>query len=102
MENKEIIEFGTHELKLMDRREISLTGIKKITSFDSEEFLLESNMGIILIKGSNLEIMRLDTHDGNVKIKGKINGFNYLDNKEKVKEESLIAKLFKWILNYNY
>lgn len=95
MENKEIIEFGSHELKLIDRREISLTGIKKITSFDSEEFLLESNMGPILVKGSNLEIMKLDTHDGNVKIKGKINGFNYLDNKDKNKEESLISKLFK-------
>ena len=95
MENKEIIEFGSHELKLIDRREISLTGIKKITSFDAEEFLLESNMGIILIKGTNLEIMKLDTHDGNVKIKGKINGFNYLDNKEKAKEESIISKLFK-------
>lgn len=95
MENKEIIEFGSHELKLVDRKEISLTGIKKITSFDSEEFLLESNMGIILIKGTNLEIMKLDTHDGNVKIKGKINGFSYLDNKEKNKEESIISKLFK-------
>ncbi len=96
MENKEeLISYGNHELKIIDRREISLTGIKKITSFDSEEFLLESNMGLILIKGNNLEIMRLDTHDGNVKIKGKINGFNYLDNKEKPKEESIISKLFK-------
>lgn len=92
---EEIVSYGTHELKLLDRREIALTGIKKITSFDSEEFLLESNMGIILIKGSNLEIMKLDTHDGNVKIKGKINSFSYLDNKEKGKEESIISKLFK-------
>ena len=92
---QEIVNFGNHELRIVDRREIALTGIKKIASFDSEEFLLESNMGIILIKGSNLEIMRLDTHDGNVKIKGKINSFNYLDNKEKIKEESLISKLFK-------
>lgn len=92
---EELVTYGTHELKLMDRREISLTGIKKITSFDSEEFLLESNMGIILIKGSGLEIMKLDTHDGNVKIKGKINSLTYLDNNEKVKEESLLAKLFK-------
>ena len=92
---EEIAVYGSHELKLIDRREIALTGIKKITSFDSEEFLLESNMGLILIKGSNLEIMRLDTHDGNVKIKGKINSFSYLDNKDKTKEESLLAKLFK-------
>lgn len=92
---EEVVSYGNHELKLIDRREISLTGIKKITSFDAEEFLLESKMGPILIKGSNLEIMHLDTHDGNVKIKGKIDGFNYLDTKEKSKEESLLSKLFK-------
>lgn len=93
---EELVTFGTHELKLIDRREIALTGIKKITSFDAEEFLLESNMGIILIKGSNLEIMKLDTHNGNVKIKGKINSFNYLEtNKTKNKDESLLTKLFK-------
>lgn len=90
-----LVTYGSHELKLIDRREISLTGIKKIASFDSEEFLLESNMGPILIKGANLEIMRLDTHDGNVKIKGKINSFTYLDGNEKNKEESLLSKLFK-------
>ena len=95
MDKENVITFGSHELKLIDRREISLSGIKKITSFDSEEFLLESNMGMILIKGSGLEIMKLDTHDGNVKIKGKINGFNYLDGKEKNKEESILSKLFK-------
>lgn len=93
---EEIVRYGSHELKIIDRKEISLSGIKKITSFDSEEFLLESNMGIILIKGNNLEIMKLDTHDGNVKIKGKIDGFNYLENsKDKNKEESIISKLFK-------
>lgn len=96
MDKADVISYGQHELKIVDRKEISLTGIKKITSFDSEEFLLESNMGAILIKGSSLEIERLDTHDGNVKIKGKINGFNYLENgKDKVKEESIITKLFK-------
>ena len=92
---EDVAVYKTHELKLVDRREIALTGIKKITSFDSEEFLLESVMGLILIKGSNLEIMRLDTHDGNVKIKGKINSFSYLDNNDKPKEESLLSKLFK-------
>ena len=56
MENKEVIEFGSHELKLIDRREISLTGIKKITSFDAEEFLLESNMGIILITSREIRL----------------------------------------------
>ncbi len=86
---------GGHELKISDRREIFLSGIKKITSFDNEEFLMESNMGIILLKGSGLEILKLDTHDGNVKIKGKINSFTYLDGENKQDKESFFSKLFK-------
>ncbi len=84
-----------HELKISDRREIYLTGIKKITSFDNEEFLMESTMGVILLKGSNLEILKLDTHDGNVRIKGKINSFSYLDENIKQNNESFFSKLFK-------
>ena len=84
-----------HELKISDRREIHLTGIKKITSFDNEEFLMESSMGVILLKGSNLEILKLDTHDGNVRIKGKINSFTYLDAEQKQNNESFFSKLFK-------
>jgi len=87
---------SNHEVKIIDRREIHLTGVKKITSFDHEEFLLETTMGILLLKGSGLEILKLDTHDGNVRIKGKINSYQYLENtKGKPKEESFMAKLFK-------
>lgn len=86
---------GGHEVKMNERREIYLTGIKKITSFDSEEFLMESNMGVILLKGSGLEILKLDTHDGNVKIKGKINSFSYIDGDMKQNTEGFFSKLFK-------
>ena len=86
---------GSQELKMVDRSQIVLTGIKKIDSFDNEEFLMESNLGIILLKGESLEIVKLDTHDGNVKIKGKINSLTYLDDKPKIKEEGLLSKLFK-------
>jgi len=89
------INLGNHEFKVVDRSSIYLTGIKKITSFDNEEFLMESTLGIILLKGENLEIIKLDTHDGNVRIKGKINSLNYLESKTKAKEESFLVKLFK-------
>ncbi|MFI3260807.1 MAG: YabP/YqfC family sporulation protein [bacterium] len=87
----------SHEVKIVDRNFISLTGIIKITSFNDEEFLLESNMGNIHIKGSGLEVLKMDTMDGLVKIKGHILSLIYLDRtiKGKVKEESLVAKLFK-------
>ena len=87
--------YGNHEIKITDRSMISLSGINKISSFDDQEFLMESNMGMILLKGEGLEIVKLDTHDGNVKIKGKLISFAYIENIKNNKEESLISKLFK-------
>ena len=87
--------YGSHEIKVVDRSMINLSGINKIVSFDDQEFLMESNMGTMLLKGENLEIVKLDTHDGNVKIKGNLNSFAYIESIKKNKEESLISKLFK-------
>lgn len=94
MQNDNVL-IGNHEVKMTDRKTIYLTGIKKIVSFDNEEFLMESNMGVILIKGESLELNKLDTSDGNVKIKGKINSLSYVDGKTKNKDEGLFTKLFK-------
>ena len=91
----ELNSYGSHEIKIVDRNIINLTGINKITSFDDQEFLMESSMGIILLKGEGLEIIKLDTHDGNVKIKGKLVSVAYIENIKKNKEDGILAKLFK-------
>ena len=57
-------------------------------------------MGNLRILGNGLELLKLDTSDGNVKIKGKINSFMYIDGKTKNKEESIITKLFKLIVMF--
>ncbi len=94
--DKDIINVGNHNITINERKNIVITGVKKIDSFDDEEFLLETNMGYIVIKGSELEIIKLDTYQGNVSIKGRINSLNYMENTgKKEKEDSFIGKLFK-------
>ncbi len=94
MENSSVYDSSKHEVKILDRNLIYLSGIDKIISFDNEEFLMESSMGIILLKGVGLEIVKLDTHDGIVSIKGNINSMIYDDGKKK-DGDSLLGKLFK-------
>lgn len=91
----EVSNLNTQEVKMIDRSNISISGVVKIVSFDDEEFLMETNMGNLRITGNTLELLRLDTIDGNVKIKGKIDSFMYIDGNKKKKEESIISKLFK-------
>lgn len=85
-----------HNINITGRKNITITGVKKIDSFDDNEFMLETNMGYLLIKGNNLEIIKLDTYQGDVAIKGKIDSLNYLESSnKKEKKESMLNKLFK-------
>lgn len=86
-----------HVVKLVERKSIIINGIKRIINFDDKQFTLESNMGDIIIKGSGLEMIKLDTIDGNVSIKGTIDSIVYQESKS---TDSLITKLFKWVNYY--
>ena len=94
--DKEIMSSIAHSITINERKNIVITGVKKITSFNNNEFLLDSNMGFITLKGSDLEIVKLDTFQGNVSIKGTINSFSYSERYKKDKEDSVFNKLFKW------
>jgi len=49
-----------------------------------------------MIKGNDLEIIKLDTYQGTVTIKGKLIGLNYIESLSgKEKEEGVFNRLFK-------
>jgi len=93
--DKDIITYN-HNISISQRKNISISGVKKIENFDESEFLIETNMGFLLIKGSSLEIIKLDTYQGDVAIKGKVDSLSYIEsNKKQEKSESILSKLFK-------
>lgn len=93
---KEIEASFNHGISISERKNIVVTGVKKIDSFDNYEFLMDTTLGYLTIKGNDLEIIKLDTYQGTISIKGKIDSLIYSDNKEKKdKEESFLSKLFK-------
>jgi len=94
--NKDLVDSVNHKISINERKNIVLTGIKKINSFDEKEFFIDSVMGPIVIKGSDLELLKLDTFQGNLSIKGNINSVDYLEDSKKIKTDTIMARLFKW------
>jgi len=85
-----------HGISVIERKNIIVTGVKKIDNFDNEEFLMETTMGYLIVKGDGLELIKLDTMQGNVSIKGLIKSFTYVEEgKTKDKENSIFNRLFK-------
>ena len=95
MDKMDTISSLTHGVTLSERKNIIITGVKKIDSFDEDEFYLETTMGDLVIKGEELEIIKLDTYQGNVSIKGKVDSLSYTENGKKNKENGVFNKLFK-------
>lgn len=95
--NKETdkVELMNHNITINERQNLLISGITKIDSFDNEEFLLETSAGPLGVKGKDLEIIKLDTYEGTIMIKGIIDGLTYLDSGKTKKENSMITRLFK-------
>ena len=84
-----------HIININNRKNIIISGVKKLNNFDESEFFVESIMGQLLIKGEHLELIKLDTFQKNLTIKGKIISVNYLDDNKKIKTDNIMARLFK-------
>ena len=95
MDKTDAIGSLNHNVSINERKNIVVSGVNKIDSFDNEEFIMQTTMGNMVIKGSDLEIIKLDTLQGNVSIKGRVNSLTYTDDTKKDKEEGFLSKLFK-------
>lgn len=96
MDKDSVISNYNHSINIVERKSMLITGVKKIESFDDEEFLMDTVMGFLVLKGNDLELLKLDTRDGNVSIKGTIKSFSYVDEGiKKEKDGSFINRLFK-------
>lgn len=84
-----------HNVYLKDRKHVELTGIKKIDSFDSLEFLIETSLGFLNITGTDLALVRLDQEKCEVSIKGNIDSISYVNKKGNKNKETMLNKLLK-------
>lgn len=95
MEEKKFIN-ENHTLKIVNRENISLTGINDLLSFDEELVIAESEEGVLVIKGNNLHVNKLDLDHGQLEITGRMSNLNYEDNHHMSKNKpSFFSKIFK-------
>ncbi|MBO1004448.1 sporulation protein YabP [Pseudogracilibacillus auburnensis] len=84
-----------HNVRINNRKEMEINGVKEIDSFDNEEFLLETNMGYLIVRGQNLQLKNLNVEEGLVQIKGKVYELTYVDEHQQEKAKGLFSKLFR-------
>ncbi|MBQ6814515.1 MAG: sporulation protein YabP [Lachnospiraceae bacterium] len=86
-------ESGNHKLWIDNRKEGGITGVLDVLSFDLEEIVLETVMGVIRIKGKDLHVKGINLDRKEIFFEGMVNEFVYADSKA-MKKQNLLGRLF--------
>ena len=85
-----------HKVVLNNRRSGTVTGVLDVLSFDINEILLETEQGMLMVKGTDLHVNRLSVEKGEVDLSGNIDSIAYSSvNQAGRQNENFFAKLFK-------
>jgi len=85
-----------HKITLTNRKNGSFTGVLDVISFDITEILLETEQGMLNVKGKDLHVNRLNLEKGEVDIEGMIDAFSYSQIPTSIKKaDSFLGKIFK-------
>ena len=83
-----------HRVLMNNRQTGNFSGVLDVLSFDVSEILLETEQGMLLIKGTDLHVNRLSLEKGEVDIAGRIDALSYSDVSHAHKE-SWLSRMFR-------
>ncbi len=85
---------AVQNLILENREKLSISGVLDVLSFDDQIVILETELGMLTIKGEDLRINKLSIDTQDVIIEGNIVSLTYSDKEER-KSGNLLGKIFK-------
>lgn len=94
MEEKQVT--SNHKVSFVGRSNGIITGVKDVLSFDANEIILDTEMGMLMMKGKELHVTSLTVEKGEVKIDGRIDSLIYSEMHNGGKQsEGIFSRLFK-------
>lgn len=82
-------------LVLENREKLSISGVLDVLSFDDQVVVVETELGLLNIKGENLHINKLSIDTSEVVVEGDIYSMLYSEKNLDKKGSSLLGKIFK-------
>lgn len=94
MEEKKVINQKNQTLTLENREKLSVTGVVDVESFNEESIVAVTDLGVLIIRGADLHINKLNLDSNELVVEGDIFSLEYGDG-ETGKSKSLFGRMFK-------
>ena len=82
-------------LILENRGKLSISGVNDVLSFDDQVVMVETELGLLTVKGEDLRINKLSIDTSEVIIEGDISYLAYSNQEIDKNKSSIISKIFK-------
>ena len=94
-ERKVVANSVVQNIILENRGKLSISGVLDVLSFDDQVVILETDLGLLTVKGENLRINKLSIDTSEVIVEGDISALAYSDKEMDKKSGSFLGKIFK-------
>ena len=95
-ERKQMTTNTIQNVILENREKLTISGVLDVLSFDDQIVIVETELGLLTVKGENLRINKLSLDNAEVVVEGEIYNLAYSDKNLEKKGTSLLGKIFKW------
>ena len=83
-------------LVLENREKLTISGVLDVLSFDDQIVILETELGLLTVKGENLRINKLSLDTAEVIVDGEIYNLGYSEKElEKKNNGGILNKIFR-------
>ncbi len=80
---------------LENRKKLSISGVNDVLSFDDQVVIVDTELGLLTVKGENIKITKLSLDTAEVIIEGEISNLSYSQNNQEKNAGTLLSKIFK-------
>ena len=88
---------SNHKLIVERRESVAITGVLDVISFDEEQVVCETALGVLILRGIGLHVSNLNLDSGALDIFGEVVGITYEDQVQGPgrSKSSFLGKIFK-------
>lgn len=81
-----------HKLQLNERRQLTMTGVTEVVSFEDTAVVLQTSLGTLIVQGQELQLKTLSLEGGQVAVDGTVSALIYQESRQ---PGSLWGRLFR-------
>ena len=94
-DGKKTVEQEHQNITLRDRKKLLITGVNNVESFNEECIVVDTLLGLVVVRGIDMHINKLDVESAALDVEGEIGVIEYLDHTAPQRKGGFFSGLFR-------